>query len=106
MPKLPDYYTEKERSRASYAVYSMRAMLILSIIWILAMLLVGCAPKPYALLPEAIPMKQQGDRVLGVFQSLQGSPERYHAQWFYFPGQGLIDPHQYRIRVILERRHP
>lgn len=79
------------------------------LIWamlILIFIAFSCGPKPYALLPEAIPMKQEGDRVLGVFQSLEGSPERYHAQWFYFPGMGLIDPHSYRIRVILERRQP
>lgn len=76
------------------------------LIMILIFFAFSCGPKPYALLPEAVPMKQEGDRVLGVFQSLEGSPERYHAQWFYFPGYGLIDPHLYRIRVILERRRP
>jgi hypothetical protein len=63
------------------------------LLWlILILIFFSCSPKPYALYPEAIPMKQDGDRVLGVFSSLEGSPERYHAQWFYFPGQGLIDP--------------
>lgn len=79
------------------------------LIWALLILIFftfSCGPKPYALLPEGVPMKQEGDRVLGVFQSLHGSPERYHAQWFYFPGMGLIDPHDYRIRVVLERRNP
>lgn len=66
----------------------------------------SCSPKSYALIPEAIPMKQDGDRILAVFQSTTGKPDRYHAQWFYLPGHGLIDPHNYRIRVILERRRP
>lgn len=64
----------------------------------------GCGPKTYALLPEAIPLHQDGDRVLAIFQDKRDNPNYFHAQWFYFPGMQLVNPHDYQIRVILERR--
>lgn len=101
-----DYYDRQSEKHLQGCLFSGKAWLIGTVIFLIGMWLFACGPKPYALLPEAIPMKQDGDRVLGVFQSLEGSPERYHAQWFYFPGYGLVDPHRYRIRVILERIDP
>lgn len=101
-----DYYDRENERKLNNCLFSFKALAVIASIVIILMLLFACSPKPYALLTEAIPMRQDGDRVLAVFQSVHGSPERYHAQWFYFPGFGLIDPHQYRIRVILERRSP
>lgn len=73
-------------------------------ILILIFLCASCTQKPYALAPVGVPIKQQGDRVLTLFEEHSGSQVKYHATWFYFPGMYIINPHDYQIRVILERR--
>lgn len=78
------------------------------IAWIMLILIFinfSCVKKPYALNPDGVPLRQDGDRILTVFPEYGGDPNRFHATWFYFPGMSLIDPHTYRIRVILERKY-
>lgn len=75
-------------------------------ICILLMLLFQmCSPAVMGLATEGKIIKVEPDRVFVLFEEQMGKPGRFTGSWFYFPGLGLIDEHDYYVKVSLVKKH-
>jgi hypothetical protein len=82
-----DYYSRQEKRRLEYSRFSFRAMIIISLIWILACLVFGCAPKQYpATSSVGYVISVDGDRVLVAFEVVTEQRGSQASNWFYIPG--------------------
>jgi len=97
---LPPMDDENDDGRPSIG---MRNGIFISIvIWFLiSLFFMSCAPKRIILKPVGMPIKSEHDMVKALFPYV-GSND-FAAQWFYFPGIGIIPIEEYRIVITLEK---
>jgi len=61
-----------------------------------------CAPAVKGLSTEGTIIATENDRVYTLFEDVLGNPGEFTGSWFYFPGVGIVNKANYRIKVILE----
>jgi cell division protein FtsW (lipid II flippase) len=78
------------------------AILAVLFFWIGFLILMFSCKPIQALHPTGTPIKSQHNMIEVLFPTVK-NPNQYAAQWFYFPGLGLISPSEYRVIISLEK---
>ncbi|HLU89224.1 MAG TPA: hypothetical protein VKZ51_05280 [Cyclobacteriaceae bacterium] len=62
----------------------------------------ACAPEVRGLSTEGTIIATENDRVYTLFEDVLGNTGSFTGGWFYFPGVGIVNKSDYKIKVILE----
>ena len=93
---------DDEEDNGTPSIGMKNGILIGLVIWFLiSLFFISCAPKRIILKPVGMPIKSEHDMVKALFPYV-GSND-FAAQWFYFPGIGIIPIEEYRIVITLEK---
>lgn len=88
-----DYYDRESEKHLKGCLFSMKALAVMTILFLLAIALFGCAPaQAPATRSIGTVIQVDGDRVLVTFPVVNKNFSDQAANWFYIPG------HSYEVR--------
>ncbi|PRY90619.1 hypothetical protein [Mongoliibacter ruber] len=59
-------------------------------------------PKVLGLKTEGIILKAEPDRVFILFEDALGEPGTYSGQWYYVPGEGIVNKEKFKAILTLQ----
>lgn len=78
------------------------------IFWVILISILGlcsCAPKLSAILPEGMPIEQDGSRILIIWKDSGDKPHSYAYNWVYLPDLGQVeDLSDYQAVIVLQKK--
>lgn len=88
-----DYYYRESKKRLKGRLFSLKALAILTVLFLIGMYVFGCAPAQVpATRSIGTVIQVDGDRVLVTFPVVNKNFSDQAANWFYIPG------HSYEVR--------
>jgi hypothetical protein len=82
-----DYFDHQEERKLKGCLYSFKAMSIITLIFLIGMMLFGCAAKRYpATTSVGYVISVDGDEVLVAFEVVNEQRGSQASNWFYIPG--------------------